>query len=296
MPSLDDIIKKAKKNAQPSVQTHGELIRSGGESGIFKKDSVTGDVTISNVEIDSSPTSLFTPESIQEGAVRGVQRLMNLWNSRIPEMEAEFQEPSDYLNEANRLYQQYQGLRVKLDSAVAYSIGDTLNRCRDRFFETGTLNGLSWTNFLKNQTKFSPRIAYDFMNIASRLTSLKGRTFSMDQLRAILQLAKTGFPVNTLPEDAEDLTVKQLLGLTDPVKPVPDQRMVASVGRIVIWLSPLAAKVEQFAGSLNDLMNTNSADGKGTKLNAREKELILGSKQKLASMIVALDNVISRCP
>lgn len=307
MPSLDEMLKKANSmvkspgkapakapakitakapaKQEPAPKEKAAKAEKPGASVV-----VAEEAHVFHRDASDSPTSLFTPESVEESALNGLQRLMNMWDARMPELERSFNSADEYVAEANRIFEQYRGLRIKIDSAVAYTIGDTLNHCRERFFKAGTLNGQTWTQFVQTRCRFSFRQAYDFMNIATRLGSLRGRKLSMEQFRAILHVTGLGLALDSLPGNLESLSPKEILKLGASLE-APQRK--GGFGWHLGTMRPMVVRMGACASELQKILEQKNATGEKMTLSRSEKNQILSAQRQLREILSVFDKVIS---
>ena len=80
------------------------------------------------------------------------------------------------LKNANKIFSSYQGIRFKIDSAVAYLIGDILNECRERFFNEDKKDGKKEIEFKLSKVQHEKNLA-------------KAKNKSFEYGEALLQIA-----------------------------------------------------------------------------------------------------------
>jgi len=234
---------------------------------------------------DDSPTSLFTNEGVESSAIQSVARLMNMWKSQSQERNQNFLQPEDYIENVNKIFSSYQGIRFKIDSAVAFLIGDILNECKIRFFDEDKKLGRKWLDFLKEKISFSQRQAYDFMSISSKLSFIRGKNLTMEQFRALLSLHTSGFEIHRIPENIESLTPSLILGLKKEVESEKNEIKKVSRKQAISAMMPIATKLERMMSEFNCLVSDNNPSGK-------EKDYILSLKVKLENVLSLINNNI----
>ncbi len=234
---------------------------------------------------NDSPTSMFTNEGIESSAIQSVARLMNMWKSQTQERNKNFVQPDDYIENVNKIFSSYQGIRFKIDSAVAFLIGDILNECKIRFFDEDKKTGKKWVDFLKKKISFSVRQAYDFMSISSKLSFIRGKNLTMEQFRALLSLHTSGFEIHKIPDNIESLTPNSILSLK---KDVEEEKVEKTISRkqAIITMMPIATKLEKMMAEFNCLILNNNSDTK-------EKDYILSLKVKLENVLSLINKNIS---
>lgn len=273
MPNLNDMIQRATEKTKKPGNVQGASVIENVQRVVMHRDD------------NDSPTALFLPEVVEETALLSVQRLINLWDSQKEEREQKLGSPEEYIEEANRLFTSYKGLRIKIDSAVAYSIGDTLNSCKEKFFKDGSNGNMNWTQFIQSKISFSLRIAYDFMNISKHLSGLKGKKMSMEQFRAALSVVSSGIALDELAGRIEQMSPKEILSLKAP----REQRIERSPQQIIVGLKVLLVKAEdQVKEFTKGIKGRNSMLGKHN-LAEKEKAEVRVLQLRLQSILSSLD-------
>ena len=233
---------------------------------------------------DDSPTSLFTNEGIESSAMQSVTRLMNMWKSQSQERNQNFIQPGDYIENANKIFSSYQGIRFKIDSAVAFLIGDILNECKARFFDENNKIGEKWLDFLKEKISFSVRQAYDFMSISSKLSFIRGKNLTMEQFRALLSLHTSGFEIHKIPENIESLTPNLILGLKKDIQEKTKETQISRI-RSLSLMMPVVNQLERKMKEFDCL----AIEGESKE---KEKMLILSMQVKLESILSLINKNI----
>ena len=237
---------------------------------------------------NDSPTALFSKESIEQTALQSVSRLMNLWNSEISERVSRFVTPEDYVKNVNEIFSSYQGIRFRIDSTVAFLIGDILNECKTRFFNDEKKIGKKWLDFLKENISFSQRQAYDFMSISSKLSYARGKKLTMEQFRALLTLHSAGFDIHRLPHDLELMSPSHIVNLKNQnVLEEGEEAKKISRKQAMSTMLPVVTKLEKMMKEYDSLPLLSMESQ-----TQKEKDHILSLKLKLESILSLINKNI----
>lgn len=280
MADLSEMLAKANKQVNKTASTQAV---QGATVILEKTEGAKAQFSFHRDENDS-PTSLFTDSGVEASTTQSITRLMNLWQDQNKEREKNCSTPEDYISNANKIFKTYQGIRFKLDSSIAFLIGDMLNECKARFFSEEKKEGKRWVDFLKEEISFSVRQAYDFMSISNRLQDLKDKVLSMEQLRALLILHSSGFDLHKIPQNVENMLPGDILDLK---KLLPSLEVAPVRPSCIQQLSRMMAvttKLEQMTLDLESVFKSNP-DFSMSNLNKREKDHISSLKVKLESIL-----------
>jgi hypothetical protein len=220
----------------------------------------------------------MTDENIEEAAERTLDRLMSTWSEEKEIQERTFQSPEDYTNRVSKYWKSYNGLRATLDASVVFVIGETLEACRQRFFNDETEDPKShkrFKDYLESHIPFSVRQAYDFMAISQRLALFRERKLGMEQFRALLAIAKAGVDLANLPSTIEAMSVKDLLALK------PKQTSSAQPQMVIGHINAITRKLEK---TVSELYLSEVKDN----LSAKQKKQLLSFHQKLTELAETL--------
>lgn len=240
--------------------------------------------TILNPNRAGAATTRFamTDENIEEAAERTLDRLMSTWSEEKEIQERTFQSPEDYTNRVSKYWKSYNGLRTTLDASVVFVIGETLEACRQRFFNDEIEDQKShgrFKDYLESHIPFSVRQAYDFMAISQRLALFREKKLGMEQFRALLSVAKAGVDLANLPSAIEAMSVKDLLAL----KPKAPSSAKPSI--VVANINMTLRKLESL---VSEVYLTDIKDN----LTAKQKEQLLTAQQKLGEISETMERHI----
>lgn len=283
MADLSEMLEKANKKLNKAPQTVQVT------NTVPKKKEKQNEKFDFHRDEQDSPTYFFTDSEIEASTTQSVIRLTNLWKEQNIEREKSFSTPEDYITNANKIFKSYQVIRYKLDSSIAFLVGDILNKCKERFFNEEKKEGKRWVDFLKDSISFSVRQAYDFMSISNKLQILKNRMLSMEQLRALLTLHSSGFDLHEVPQDLEKMFPHDILNLQKQLPSPEENKSHASSIQQLSRIMAVATKLERLTLEFETKIKSNS-NILNTNLGKKEKDYILSLKVKLQSILSMIDN------
>lgn len=219
-------------------------------------------------------------ENIEETAVTSLQRLMSNWDSSIQLRENELKNENDYSNLISQYWETYQKLKINIDASFAFIAGDILSKVRKKFFESEEKN---FKIYLESKIPFSIRLAYDFMAISNNLSQFKNKKISMEKLRALLSVSRSGYDLSLLLPQVDKLDTKEILSFKK------NESAGKSKINNTLKVAQIATTINSLEKQIYNLFNEKSEK----KLSEKQLSLILLSKDRIESIKLLLEKNIS---
>ena len=217
-------------------------------------------------------------ENIEDAAVSGIERLIKNWDLSLDENENRMNNPEEYSTSVKKYWDTYQKFRTHFDASIAFIVGDLLNRCREKFFEN---QDKGFKKYLETQIPFSVRLAYDLMAISKKLSLFKEKKLTMEKLRALLTVSKSGIDLTQLFSNVEDLEIKDILSF----KPMTKEKKT----NVSFNLGQLSSAINSLDRKVSEIFIEQGED----KFSEKQLILISSAQEKLASILSMINKNIS---